>query len=452
MGGQGSDHVKSRLTDLDVALAYNNVDQFPSLEDVADHLGISYKTLKNRVGIMRGIPTGPELIDRKNFVPNEREVLSEKPELYMAHWGREECIEHFRSLALADPDRSWSRNYFRKVSGISESTWNRWFGTFEQYKRSAAILLSRGARAVELHIARHAAKDHLEPFNAEKRSYAGKYFRDVTGRFRTVVVGSDFHDKDCDPFIRRIFIDTCARIQPDVIFLNGDMLDLPEFGKYTIDPRTWDVTGRIQWLHSFLADLRSAAPNSNIIYLEGNHEFRLLRHLGEATPALKTLLADLHGFTVSKLLGIDQFEVNYVGKADLKAWHNADINRELHANTYLLWDALLGDHFPTGKRQGIPGWNGHHHLLKVEPLYSRVFGPSQWVQLPAGHVGQAEYCEAEKWNGGFLIVHHDSATKHSIFEPVEVRDFCVVGGQPYFRKDEERWFKGQTSFPEGFAA
>lgn len=444
--------MKSRLTDLDVALAYNNVDQFPSLEDVADHLGVSYKTLKNRIGIMRGSADGPELIDRKGFVPNERDVLSEKPELYMAHWGREECIEHFRSLALADPDRSWSRNYFRKVSGISESTWNRWFGTFEQYKRSAAILLSRGARAVELHIARHAAKDHLEPFNAEKRSYAGKYFRDVTNRFRTVVVGSDFHDKYCDPFIRRVFIDTCARIQPEVIFLNGDMLDLPEFGKYTIDPRTWDVTGRIQWLHAFLGDLRTACPNSTIIYLEGNHEFRLLRHLGEATPALKTLLADLHGFTVSKLLGIDQFEVNYVGKADLKAWHNADINRELHANTYLLWDALLGDHFPTGKRQGIPGWNGHHHLLKVEPLYSRVFGPSQWVQLPAGHVGQAEYCEAEKWNGGFLIVHHDSATKHSIFEPVEVRDFCVVGGQPYFRKDDERWYKGQTSFPEGFAA
>lgn len=440
------------VSDLDLAHAYNDIDHLPSLEAVASSLGISAKTLANRVGVLRRTEGAPELIDRANFTREEDQVLSEKPALFMEHWGPDECMEHFRKLAKADPERSWSRNYFRNVSGISESTWNRWFGTFLQYQRSSKIILSRDAHMLERHIAKHASKDHVEPFNDEKRSYSGKYARDFTNRFRTVIVGSDFHDKDCDGFVRRVFIDTCRRIQPEVIFLNGDMLDLPEFGKYTIDPRTWDVTGRIGWMHAFLRELRTACPNSRIIYLEGNHEFRILRHLAEATPALKTILADLHGFTVSKLLGLDEFEINYIGKADLRAWHNKDINKELHANTYLLWDALLGDHFPTGIEQGIPGWNGHHHKLRVTPLYSRVFGASQWVQLPGGHVPNAEYCSAEKWNNGFLIVHHDSFTKRSTFEPIEMRDFCVVGGKYYYRQADETFYKGQTSFDMKLAA
>src|SRR5690606_34678442 len=37
-------------------------------------------------------------------------------------------------------------------------------------------------------------------------------------------------------------------------------------------PREWDVVGRIQWVHKFLEDIRNASGNSEIIYIEGNHE------------------------------------------------------------------------------------------------------------------------------------------------------------------------------------
>ena len=434
-------------SDLDIALAYNNVGKYPTISDIANEFDISPKTVKNRIGIIRREREDIELIHRSMIGGRDEESpISEKPQLFMEHWTQYDCIDRLREVVLEDPDRVVSRNYFNQVSGISESTWNRYFGTFEEFKRQANIILSRGARQMELHISKHASRDPMEPFNEEKRSFEGKYVRDNDNRWGTVLVGSDFHDIDCDDFVRRVFIDTAARLQPDVIFLNGDMLDLPEFGKYSVDPRTWDVTTRIKWIHEFLRDLREASPESHIIYLEGNHEFRILRHLAEATPALKTVLADLHGFTVSKLLGLDEFEVEYVGKADLRAWTNKDVSKELHANTYLLWNQLIGDHFPTGIKQGVPGWNGHHHQLKVTPMYSRVYGASQWVQLPSGHVANAEYCNGEKWNTGFLIVHADRQTKHSVFEPIEVRDFCCVGGKYYYRTPEETWYAGQTSF------
>ncbi|MCR9222918.1 MAG: hypothetical protein NXH70_02515 [Hyphomonas sp.] len=432
---------------LELARAYNDIDEYPTLEDVSREFGIAVKTVKNRIGVIRREHPQINLIKRAMIGGRDEDVVfSEKPSLYMPHWTGEDCITLLRNVVMKEPDRVISRNYFNSISGISESTWNRYFGTFEEFKRQASVKLARGPRSLELNIAKHASRDFMNPFNEEKRSYAGKYVKDHPGRFKTVVVGSDFHDLDCDPFVRRTFLDTCRRIQPECVFLNGDMLDLPEFGRYTVDPRTWDVLGRIEWMHKFLGELREYCPETHIVYLEGNHEFRMIRHMSEATPALKTILADLHGFTVASLLKLDQYEIEYVAKADLRAWTNRDVKRELHKNSYLLWNQLLGDHFPDGKKQGVPGWNGHHHQLKVESLYTRQFGSSQWVQLPSGHVGNAEYCNGEKWNTGFMIVHADTFTGHSVFEPVEVRDFCVVGGEYYYRHENEAWFKDQTTF------
>lgn len=436
----------STLTDQAIAEAYNALDRYPTLTDVAKALGVSLKTVKNRVGVIRRTVGAPLLIDRKAILHNQDNPISERPALFHEHWTPEDCVVCLRDFWNLHGDEEISRARFRRESGVSESTWNRYFGTFEEFKRQAGVKLSRGQRQLELNIAKHASRDPMEQFAAERAEYAGKYLKPNDRRWKTALVASDFHDEDCDPFVRRLFVDTARRVQPDVIFLNGDMLDLPEFGKYTVDPRTWDVLGRIGWLHRFLADLRTAAPNAEIIYLEGNHEFRLLRHLAEATPALKTILADLHGFTMPKLLGLDVFEVNYVGKANLRAWSNKDVTKELHSNTYFLWDMLLADHFPQGIDQGVPGWNGHHHKWRVTPINSRIFGSSMWVQLAGGHVANAEYCEGEKWQTGFMLVHADTVTKRAVFEPIDVRDFAVIGGQFYGRQTDERWHANQEVY------
>jgi len=432
------------INDLDIALIYNDFDGYPTLSDVARHLGLQEKTVRNRIGRMRGLGE-VELIDRAGLRYSE-EPLSERPELFMEHWTPTECIERLRRFWIANGDEEVSRARFRRESGISEATWNRYFGTFEEFKRQAGVKLSRGARAMELNIARHASRDPMEAFNEEKRAFKGRYQRDSGRRFRTVLVASDLHDHDCDPFYRRVFLDTAKRVQPDCIFLNGDIFDLPEFGRYTQDPRTWDVVGRVKWVHDFLRELRESNPDAHIVFLEGNHEFRLIRHLSEATPALRSLLGDLHGFTVSKLLGLDEFELEYVGVADLRAWSNTDANREIAKNNYFLWDALLGDHFPNGKNEGVPGWNGHHHKFVMTPVYSRQYGSSMWVQIGGGHVRRAEYCNGRIWQNGFLMVHCDTQTKQSVFEPIEIRDMCVVGGEFYYRQESEIWHANQMHY------
>ena len=363
--------------------------------------------------------------------------LSEDQRKYQADWTAEDCIAELQRIAKIDETKVISRNYFRVHSDISESTWNRFYGTFTEFKRQAGITLSRHAHGLERDIAKHASKDVQRRMNVEKSGWEDAYLRPNSKRFQTVLVASDIHDIECDPFWRRCFIDTAKRVQPEKVVINGDALDLPEFGKYGVDPREWDVIGRIKWLHTFLGDIRAACPDAEIIYIEGNHEARLIRHLGEATPALKVVLSDLHGFTVPKLLGLDAYQVNYIARMDLAAFSERDMKQELAKNYHVMYDCLLAHHFPEGRKMGYPGFNGHHHRYFAWSDYSPQFGSYQWLQLGAGHRRAATYCAGEKWNCGFLLSHVDTHTKSVQMEYIDVRDHAMIGGRFYQRADDE---------------
>lgn len=372
------------------------------------------------------------MVKAKNAVP-----LSENQRKFHPNWTAEDCIEHLRAIAKASPDQVITRNFFRVHSNISESTWNRHFGTFQQFKRSAGVILSRHQHRLELQVAKHAGADNYRSMNIDKAGWDEKFLRPNKARFQTVLVGSDIHDKNCDPFWRRVFVDTAKRVQPEKIVLNGDIFDLPEFGKYQVDPREWDVVGRIRWVHKFLEDLRNVAPDAEIIMIEGNHEFRLLRHLAECTPAMRVVLSDLHGFDVPKLLGLTEYEVNYISRTDLGTFTERDVKNEVSKNYWIGYDALLAHHFPEGKDMGYPGWNGHHHRHFSWSFYSPTFKTYEWHQLGCGHRRVATYTAGEKWGLGLLLAHVDRLTRTSQMEHFSLQDHVVVGGKWYARQASE---------------
>jgi predicted phosphodiesterase len=373
-------------------------------------------------------------VDDTNRIP-----LSEDRTKITDPMPKEWCIEQLRSLAEAHPDQVISRNFFRVHSPMAESVWNRHFGTFQEYKRQAGIILSRHAHRLEKAIAKHASVDRMRALNGEKREWEGTYERPSSRRFQTILVASDVHDLHCDDFYLRLLVDTAARVQPEAIVLNGDIFDMTEFGKYAQDPREFQPVERIKWVHYFLDSLRKAAPEASITLVEGNHEFRLLRHLSEATPAMMTVLSDLHGLTVSDLLGLKAYEVNFVARADLSAFNERDIKSELRKNYVILHNALLFHHFPEGFDMGFPGANGHHHKHTVKHAYSPTFGPYEWHQLGCGHKREAVYCSGEKWSNGFLLAHVDTQTKRSQFEYIDTsHEHCYIGGKLYTRNPQER--------------
>lgn len=418
---------------------YNDLATFPSVADVASELGISIKTVRNKAGFLRGLaaqdPTATKVVLRAS---TSEIPLSEDTSKFMEYWTAEDCIVELQRIAKIDTEHVISRNYFRNHSSISESTWNRFFGTFEEFKRQAGLKLSRQQHGMERAIAKHASVDHYRQLTIDRADYGTRYEVFSDSRFKTILVCSDLHDIEIDEFYLRVLIDTAKRVQPDILVFNGDIFDLPEFGKYGVDPREWDVVGRIKFVHErIFKPLREACPNTQFDFIEGNHEARLLRQLADATPALRSVLADLHGFTISKLLGLDEFGINYIAKADLAAFTKQDFTKQLAANYKVYFDSFMCHHFPHARNMGLPGVNGHHHSHQVWPQFNPIYGAYEWHQLGSGHKRSATYCEGERWHNGFDIAHIDTKTRATTHDYIAVTDFAVAGGKLYHREPAE---------------
>lgn len=347
---------------------------------------------------------------------------------------KEEALSDLRKIAEDNPEMCISRNYYRINGKYSESAWSCFFGTFHEFKRQAGIILTRQQHAIEKHVAKHASVDHYRAMSIERFSYADNYVVDNGNTIKKIVIVGDLHDKNIDPFYLDVLLDTLHRVNPDVIVLNGDIFDLPEFSSYVVDPRDWDVVGRIKFAHeNILRPIRETCPDAQIDFIEGNHEFRILKHLADATPALKAVLSDLHGMTVSSLLGLDEFKINYIAKGDLHAYSLKEQHKEIAKNFKIYYDSFIVSHDGSARNLGYPGINGHHHKTEIESLYNAHFGTYQWIQHGCGHKLDAEYCHP-KWNLGFVIATCDTETKHTVFDTVTfTQNMAVVGGKLYTR-------------------
>lgn len=353
----------------------------------------------------------------------------------------QDCIDLLRGLVEMDPDRFFTRNYFRQVSGLKERVWTGFFGKFAEFKRAAGVTSPRPVQRLELDVAKHRAQDHYRAFSKIREEWGYKYLRPAKERFQLILAAADFHDRECDPFALRVFLDTARRAQPEIVCLAGDIFDLPEFGRYAVDPREWDVVGRITSVHdNILSPLRQAVPNAQIDLIEGNHEFRLAKHFADATPVMRAVLADLHGMNLEKLIGLDEFEVNYVGKADLAAWTKTDIHKEVAKNYRVYYDCVLAHHYKEGFKQGMWGVCGHHHKHEMFTGHKYINGQLcqfEFHQLGAMHIRDASYTDGQKWSNGFALIHVDTHTEQVAIEYVNVTDFACVGGAYYTRSDKE---------------
>ena len=129
----------------------------------------------------------------------------------------------------------------------------------------------------------------------------------------------------------------------------------------------------------------------------------------------------------------EYYEINYIAKADLSAYMQTDVKKQISKNYKVYYDSFICHHFPEGKQLGMPGINGHHHKEKIDTYYNETYGSYQWIQSGCGHMKDACYTMGEKWSEGFVIAHVDTKELSTIFEVVTISDFAVVGGKFYFR-------------------
>jgi len=120
---------------------------------------------------------------------------------------------------------------------------------------------------------------------------------------------------------RRAFACATAAItalQPDQLVILGDMLDLPDWSDHFVQSPEFAFTSQMS-INWFAAWLRHVRPYcGKVVYVEGNHEARLVRCLMTNTatayklkPANMPAAAPL--LSIRSMLGLDALGIEYVG-------------------------------------------------------------------------------------------------------------------------------------------
>lgn len=400
---------------------------------------------KNDMDVTFGSYTDFKFAGEKAFFdslsPNKRALLSERKKKFDKDATKEELIDDLRLVQELDPLKHITRNFYRENGKYSDSTWNRYFGTFQEFKRQAGLELSRGQHKLERDIAKHAYLDKIRDFyTQEVMPYHNKF--DVTdnddSKYRTILVGSDFHDIDCDRFMLSTFIDTARRTKPNIIILNGDVFDCYESSRFSQDVRQLKIVERFDFVKdNIFKPLRDACPDAQIDLILGNHEWRILNILAEKTPNLRVILSDVMGLSLSDVFGLDEFEINLVCKLDLAAFAKTDVKNELKQNYRVYYDCFVAGHFKD-LSYGMSGTSGHCHRPSTETFTNLIMGKCTWVETGCMCVTDAEYvANRDKWTNSFSIVHIDRIDQQVNQEHIIVSgDSVVIHGIRYERNEK----------------
>ena len=127
-----------------------------------------------------------------------------------------------------------------------------------------------------------------------------------------VFVASDLHFPYQDNKAIECFLKEVEDKKPDMVVLNGDLLDFYRLSRFTKDPSGKDPAEEIEMCREFLHRLRSIT-DVPIYYTIGNHETRLEKYILDQAPMIACLMDNV--FQVIKtedigVIGCSRFTIN----------------------------------------------------------------------------------------------------------------------------------------------
>lgn len=213
-----------------------------------------------------------------------------------------------------------------------------------------------------------------------------------------VVVASDIHIPFQDDEAVDAFIKYCTKTKPEVVVLNGDVMDMFKLSRFTKGEGR-NPYEEINACRGLLFRLRKACPKAKIYYIIGNHETRLERFILEKAPELECLLEDV--FTILK---VEDYKVEGCGRLivndNFKFYHG----RLLGNKTGLSAIKELENSYMSGA-------SGHCH--KLAKYITRKAGRKfVWLETGCLCSMNPEYMIDPDWQQGFGVVEFRDGKLH----------------------------------------
>tara|TARA_Y100001973_G_scaffold63832_1_gene93336 strand:+ start:234 stop:1604 length:1371 start_codon:yes stop_codon:yes gene_type:complete len=140
-----------------------------------------------------------------------------------------------------------------------------------------------------------------------------------------------------DPQALDLAVQICAEAQPESVVVMGDLLDVAAFGTYDTGPDLRQTSApSIAIAHYWLAQLRAACPDAEIVIVEGNHDARIRKAVARQMPEIANIQAagdDRSVMDIERLLGLEALDIQWVGSPYPKGWMLFDRIRCEHGST-----------------------------------------------------------------------------------------------------------------------
>ena len=192
--------------------------------------------------------------------------------------------------------------------------------------------------------------------------------------FRRLADGSldPFHDDAA----MNVFIQAATQLQPDKIQILGDFLDLASQGRFAQEASFAQTTQEaLNAGHKFLATLRAACPDAQIVVIEGNHDKRMQNFIeANAVAAFGLKRAGLPDswpvMSLPYLLRLDELGIEYVDAYPAATDWDNDNTRNIHGTKANSRGSTTSQY--VFELPHLNTWAGHTH--RVEITYRSVMG------------------------------------------------------------------------------
>ena len=244
----------------------------------------------------------------------------------------------------------------------------------------------------------------------------------------TEVLLSDIHFPYVDWGVYKTVVKLMKIIQPDIIFLNGDIVDFYPISTFNRNPqRLNSLQEELDIAKSEIKKLRDLFPQAIMYYRMGNHEFRLQRYLWNKAP-------ELAGLRSLDLTGRDQLDlynmkiVNATGGEGRKAFKIGKLYH-IHGDEIKAGAVYTAKTVFTRTRTNTIA--GHWHRAQYY-LDRDMQGNDRgsWLN-PCLCKMSVEYDVFPNWQHGFSVIHYTQQGHFHVEQVVFSNRRILFNGKEY---------------------
>lgn len=278
----------------------------------------------------------------------------------------------------------------------------------------------------------------------------GGYYRGLDGELVPT------HDEEALELALAIVKDA----KPDTIVLVGDNLDFCELGKYRHSPAFQATTqATLDRFTLFLAQLRSSAPDSRIVWIEGNHEARLPNYVLDNARAAFGLRrgslpnerpADWPLVSVPELLRMDEFDVEYLAGYPASTFWITPRLKVIHGD--LVRSGGSTAHAYLGREKTSILYGHIHRIERAHRTRDDHDGPREVMAASPGCLARTDGVvpstkggidldgrpinRSEDWQQGLAVVPYNKTNGNFVYEQVAIHPHDDGGKWAHWRGKE----------------